>query len=95
MPFVADPPDDWADWLRRADIMPGTPYLVSPSFDYDVVLNSFFHSVGMVASSANTQRGYARDLAAFLTFLTFARSGRSWRDASEADHLAPTRDRSW
>jgi len=42
----------------------------------------------MAARSPRTQQGYARDLAAFLNFLWLARDRRSWRDASEADHLA-------
>lgn len=88
MPFVAELPTDWAEWLRRADVVAGTPFLLSPSYEYDVVLNGFFQSVEMVASAANTQSGYARDLAAFLTFLWSARGRRSWRDASEDDHLA-------
>ena len=87
MTFVADLPDDWEGWLRHEDVVPGTPYLLSPSYEYDLVLNDFFQSVGMVASAANTQIGYARDLAAFLTFL-FAARGRSWREATEADHRA-------
>ncbi|MEU0883864.1 tyrosine-type recombinase/integrase [Lentzea sp. NPDC005914] len=51
-------------------------------------MNDFFQGVEMVASARNTQSGYARDLAAFLTFLWSARERRSWRDATEADHLA-------
>jgi site-specific recombinase XerD len=41
-----------------------------------------------MVTSARTQEGYARDLAAFLNFLWLARGQRSWRDAGEADHLA-------
>jgi len=52
------------------------------------VLNAFFADVPMAARSPRTQQGYARDLAAFLNFLWLARDRRSWRDASEADHLA-------
>ena len=66
----------------------GTPFLLSPTLEYDVSLNGFFQSVGMVASAWNTQAGYARDLAALLTFLWSAREGRGWREATEADHLA-------
>ena len=36
----------------------------------------------------NTQVGYARDIAGFLTFLWSSRGKRSWRDAAESDHLA-------
>lgn len=88
LPFVAGLPGDWEGWLRREDVRPGTPVLLSPSYEYDLVLNDFFQSVGMVASAPNTQAGYARDLAAFLTFLSTARGGRSWRDATEDDHSA-------
>ena len=35
-----------------------------------------------------SQQGYARNIAAFLSFLTSARSGISWRDANEDDHVA-------
>ncbi len=88
-PFVQTlPPGGWTDWLTAAGIRPGTPILLSPEFSYDVELNEFFHSVGMQASAQNTQMGYARDIAAFLTFLWVARAKRSWRDAAEADHLA-------
>lgn len=88
LPFVADLPNDWDEWLRQSDLVPGTPFLLSPSYEYDVALNDFFQSVKMVASAKTTQSGYARDLAAFLTFLWSARERRSWRDATEADHLA-------
>ena len=88
MPFVAGLPGGWEERVRRAGVVPGTPYLLSPSYDYDVVLNGFFQSVGMLMSAMNTQVGYARDLAAFLPFLTMSRGGRSWREATEADHGA-------
>ena len=88
LPFVADLPEGWDEWLQRSEVVPGTPFLLSPSFTYDVVVNEFFQSVEMMMSARNTQVGYARDLAAFLTFLSSAREGRSWRDATEADHLA-------
>jgi site-specific recombinase XerD len=87
-PFVAVLPGDWVGWLRRAEVVARTPFLLSPSLEYDVVLNAFFQRAGMVASAWNTQAGYARDLAAFLTFLWSAREGRSWREATEADHRA-------
>src|SRR6266545_5180615 len=86
--FVAELPDDWEGWLRRAEVVPGTPVLLSPVLEYDVVLNGFFQSAGMLASAWNTQAGYARNLAAFLTFVWAARGARSWRDVTEADHRA-------
>jgi site-specific recombinase XerD len=86
--FAVEVPGDWAGWLRQEDIPPGTPFLLSPSFEYDVTLNSFFLRAQMVGAPRRTQEAYARDIAAFLTFLWRSRGGRSWRDASEDDHLA-------
>jgi site-specific recombinase XerD len=80
--------DCWDAWLEAVGIPVGTPLLVSPSFDYDVELNRFFYAVDMLASRMTTRLGYARDLAAFLTFLHGNRSGRSWRDATTDDHAA-------
>ena len=80
--------EDWSDWLAREGLLPGTPFLISPTAEYDVVLNGFFRDARMVTSARRTQEGYARDLAAFLNFLWLARGQRSWRDAGEADHLA-------
>ena len=39
---------------------------------------------GCSASAPNTQVGYARDIAGFLTFLWSSRGKRSWRDAAES-----------
>jgi hypothetical protein len=61
---------------------------MSPRFEYDVELNAFFRSAAMVGDAWNTQAGYARDLMAFLNFLWGSRGGKSWRDATEADHVA-------
>ncbi|MFI1759273.1 tyrosine-type recombinase/integrase [Streptomyces sp. NPDC020571] len=77
-----------AEWLREVGLEPGTPFLISPVLEYDVVLNRFFQSPGMRMKAVNTQFGYARDLAAFLTFLWSARCRKGWRDAGEEDHLA-------
>lgn len=85
LPLKVDLPDlgAWAD-----DVPPRTPFLISPRFQYDVGLNEFFRSPGMLGDAWNTQAGYARDLAAFLTFLWRTRDRKEWRDISEADHLA-------
>jgi site-specific recombinase XerD len=88
LPFDGSWLNDWDDWLRREEIPLRTPFLISPAFEYDVVLNSFFLDVQMAASPPRTREGYAGDLAAFLNFLWQARDGKSWRDAGEADHLA-------
>ncbi|MGK5738897.1 hypothetical protein [Micromonospora sp. URMC 103] len=87
-PTLALMEEDLEAWLVDIDIPVGTPFLISPLFEYDVTLNSFFYSAYMVGNSRTTQLGYARDLAAFLTFLWCCRGGRSWRDADEADHVA-------
>ena len=50
--------------------------MISPGFEYDVVVNGFFADVRMAASSQRTREGYARDLAAFFNFLWLARDGR-------------------
>ncbi|BBZ14576.1 tyrosine-type recombinase/integrase [Mycobacterium branderi] len=88
LPFVADLPGDWDGWLRRAAIVPGTPFLLSPRLEYDIELNAYFQSGAMIGRALKTQEGYARDLAAFLTFAERRRSGRSWKDLDEADHIA-------
>ena len=79
---------DWVEWREAAAIPPKTPFLLSPNFDYDVALNSFFLSGDMLCRAWNTQDGYARDLKAFLNFLWHNRNRASWRDATTADHLA-------
>jgi site-specific recombinase XerD len=88
LPGVAELPGGWSEWLAEEDIRVGTPYLISPTFEYDVELNAFFRSAVMVGRAWTTQVGYAGDVKAFLNFLWRARGGRSWRDATEADHLA-------
>ncbi|GGS80232.1 site-specific integrase [Streptomyces badius] len=80
--------EDRAEWLREVGLEVGTPFLVSPTFEYDAVLNRFFQSPMMRMRAVNTQFGYARDVAAFLTFLWVARRRKGWRDAVEEDHLA-------
>lgn len=80
--------EDWDDWLDQADIVEDTPYLLSPTFEYDVELNTYFHSPLMQGKPWNTLAAHARDMAGFFTFLWTARDQRGWRDATEADHLA-------
>ncbi|OBI78313.1 hypothetical protein A5664_18025 [Mycolicibacterium fortuitum] len=78
----------WQDWLDHAEVAVGTPYLLSPAFEYDTELNSFFRSSVMLHRPENSLAAYARDMAAFFTFLWVARDRKSWRAALEADHLA-------
>lgn len=84
----SDLSSDWVRWRRDQGIPVGTPYLMAPTFEYDVQLNEFFYSVDMLGARLSTRMGYARDLKGFLDFLHFGRDGKSWRDASEEDHRA-------
>lgn len=81
-------PDDLSDWLDEMVIPDGTPYLLSPRFEYDVALNEYFLQVNHLIAPQNTSLNRARALKRFLDFLWTARGGRWWRDATEADHLA-------
>lgn len=65
-----------AEWMRQVGLEPGTMYLISPICTYDTVLNSFFGSPGMRTKAVTTQGGYARDVAAYLTFLDQSRKSR-------------------
>jgi hypothetical protein len=69
LPFLRELPEDLDGWLDAVVIPEGLPFLLSPSFEYDVVLNSFFHRPRLVAAPQNTRTGYARDIAQFLNFL--------------------------
>ncbi|GAA4442567.1 tyrosine-type recombinase/integrase [Phytohabitans houttuyneae] len=87
-PWVAEFGIDLDGWLDERGIADGVPFLLSPSFEYDVELNAFFRSWQITSMRRASQVAYARDLARFLTFLSVARGGRGWRDATEDDHLA-------
>ncbi len=80
--------DELTPWLDAAGLPDGLPFLLSPRFEYDAVLNSYFHRVGFIDAPWNSNANRARALASFLTFLESSRRGKSWRQASEADHLA-------
>ncbi|WP_083266539.1 tyrosine-type recombinase/integrase [Arthrobacter sp. U41] len=78
----------WPEWRTKFGIPIGTPYLISPAFEYDIELNEFFYSTEMLVFRMSTRVGYARDIKGFLTFLHRNRGGIGWRDASEEDHRA-------
>jgi len=82
------PSVDWSRWRADFGIPVGTPYLLAPSFEYDIELNAFFYSVDMLNARLSTRVGYARDIRAFLNFLLLGRDGKTWRDATEEDHRA-------
>lgn len=81
-------PSGWSGWRAAEGIPVGTPFLISPGFEYDIELNAFFYSVDMLAARMATRVGYARDLRSFFSFLHRSRGGTTWRDASEDDHRA-------
>ncbi|QTI90627.1 site-specific integrase [Streptomyces sp. AgN23] len=62
--------------------------MLSPRWEYDVVLNSYFQRPQLVGAPWNSNANRARALAGFLTFVYRARGGRGWREATDADHLA-------
>ncbi|MFC9916411.1 hypothetical protein [Streptomyces sp. NPDC127197] len=81
-------PTEWERWLDDLGIPDGTPYLLSPSFVYDIQLNSYFHRVDFLEGPLNSQNNRASALERFLNFLHSNRGGKGWRDAAGADHLA-------
>ncbi|MDX2853074.1 integrase [Streptomyces sp. PA03-3a] len=75
-------------WLEETGLPDGLPFLLSPRWEYDVALNSYFHRVQLMGAPWNSNANRARALAGFLTFVYRARGGRGWREVTEADHLA-------
>jgi hypothetical protein len=88
LPEAAGIGDDLDGWLDQEDIPDGVPYLISPGFEYDVVLNRYFLRPTLVGAPGNTQLAVAREIRRFLDFLWRSRGHRGWRDATEADHDA-------
>jgi hypothetical protein len=85
--FLDVRPSDLVSWLDEAGLPDGLPFLLSPRFEYDVELNSYFLQANLTAPW-NSNANRARALARFFTFLHTARGEKSWRAATEADHLA-------
>ncbi|WP_329160517.1 site-specific integrase [Streptomyces sp. NBC_01717] len=86
--FLQGLPDDHESWLDQLGLPDGLPFLLSPRFEYDAVLNSYFFQANLLTAPWNSNANRARALARWLNFLTVARAGTSWRSATEADHLA-------
>lgn len=82
------PLDDLDAWLDAEGVPDGVPFLVSPSQEYDADLNGYFLCPVMAGAAQNTRLAAAGDVCRFLRFLDESRGGRSWRDASEEDHVA-------
>ncbi len=85
--FLDVVPGDLVAWLDEEGLPDGLPFLLSPRFEYDVALNAYFLQANLTAPW-NNNANRARALARFFTFLHTARGGKSWRAATEADHLA-------
>jgi site-specific recombinase XerD len=81
-------PDGLEEWLDEAGLPDGLPFLLSPRWEYDVMLNSYFQRPQLVGAPFSSNANRARALAGFLTFVYRARGGRGWREVTEADHLA-------
>jgi site-specific recombinase XerD len=81
-------PDGVRAFLDEAGVPDGLPFLLSPRFEYDTALNSYFHRPVLLDAPWNTNANRARALAGFLTFLERSRGSRPWRAAVEEDHLA-------
>src|SRR6266545_447016 len=88
LPGLEGLPDELMAWLDAAGLPDSLPFLLSPRFEYDAVLNSYFHRVDRIDAPQNSNANRARALAGFLTFLERSRRGTSWRQDTEADHLA-------
>ncbi|MEU5547277.1 integrase [Streptomyces sioyaensis] len=86
--WLRELPDDLMSWLDEVGLPDGLRFLLSPLVEYDVVLNSYFHRVDLIDAPWNSNANRARALAGYLNFLHCARGGKSWRQATEADHLA-------
>ena len=69
LPWLRDLPEDLTPWLDEAGLPDGLPFLLSPRYEYDVVLNSYFHRVSLIDAPWNSNANRARALAAFLNFL--------------------------
>ncbi|WP_436764464.1 hypothetical protein [Streptosporangium sp. V21-05] len=70
--------EDLDQCLDQHDVLEGTPFLLSPTFEYDVAMNEFFVSGSIGGASLNTLEAYARDMAGFFTFLWTSRGEKSW-----------------
>jgi hypothetical protein len=76
--FLDVQPGDLVSWLDEAGLPDGLPFLLSPRFEYDVELNSYFLQANPTAPW-NTNANRARALARFFSFLHTSRGGKSWR----------------
>ena len=46
LPFVADLPEGWTQWLAGAEVEAGTPFLLSPLLEYDVTFERVLPATG-------------------------------------------------
>lgn len=61
--------DDVEAWLDSTGIPDGVPYLLSPQWEYDVGLNSYFLRGDLAEALWNSNANRARALVGFFNFL--------------------------
>ncbi|MCI4657319.1 tyrosine-type recombinase/integrase [Cryobacterium zhongshanensis] len=84
------------DWLNARSTPDARPFLIGPDGTYDSELNAYFEAMPFVRFAPDTQEAVARDIARFLTFVSWTRgsigdagpSTEVWRSASESDRAA-------
>jgi len=100
-PFGDIVPDDVTGFLDGMGIPDGTPFLLSPRFEYDVALNSYFLQPSMAMEPRSTAENRARALERLLTFLWASRGARrggtptrliTWRFTDGAGRTLPARE---
>ena len=60
MPFVVDLPADWEGWVAGEGLTEGAPFLISPTYEFDVVLNGYFSQASMLGAAAKTREASVR-----------------------------------
>lgn len=76
--FLRELRDDYVDWLDEEGLPDGLPFLLSPTFAYEAILNSYFIQANLLIAPWNSNANRARALLRFLNFLHFARGGKPW-----------------
>ena len=77
-----------SSWWNDLGLPLGTPFLLSPKWQFDRELNEFFYSTEMLSARMSTRVGYANDLVLYFNFLHHNRGISDWRSTRDVDHLA-------
>ena len=67
-PWLRGVAGEMVSWLDAAGIPDGLPFLLSPRFEYDTALNSYFRRAALIGAPVNSNASRARALAGFLNF---------------------------